>query len=216
MQKFNNLRSGWKEWRRQFLGAVRGCDVDFADFVETFDNREDPIDHISSHNPSQNQLSTNMYNRLIGFTTGTAFQIVESVPFYNGIEAWRLLNLQYDPKTDARLAKLVLSSIGHKIKGKDVQSGLVIWEAQLLALERDHQEQLSPKIKRALLMNVLASSVQTRVMEHLDRLKTYKEVRDKVVSLCHNTDDADIGNVNDANDPPPDLWEGWWQDDNLG
>ena len=136
--------------------------------------------------------------------------------FHNGIEAWRLLNLQYDPKTDARLTALVLSIIGHKIKGKDVQSGLVLWEAQLLALERDHQEQLSPKIKRALLMNVLPSSVQTRVMEHLDRLKTYKEVRDKVVSLCHNTDDADIGNVHDANDSSPDLWEVWWQDDNFG
>jgi len=174
VQKFNNLRSSWKEWRRQFLNAVRECDVDFADFVETFDNHEEPIDHIHSYDPTQNQLSTNMYNRLIGFTTGTAFQIVESVPFHNGIEAWRLLNLQYDPKTDARLTALVLSIIGHKIKGKDVQSGLVLWEAQLLALERDHQEQLSPKIKRALLMNVLPSSVQTRVMEHLDRLKTYK------------------------------------------
>ena len=71
-----------------------------------------------------------------------------------------------------------------------------------MALERDHQEVLSPKIKRALLMNVLPSSVQTRVMEHLDRLKTYKEVRDKVVSLCHITDDADIGNIDDANSPP--------------
>ena len=65
-------------------------------------------------------------------------------------------------------------------------------------------------------MNVLPSSVQTRVMEHLDRLKTYKEVRDKVVSLCHNADDADIGNVDDANDPSPDSWEGWWQDENFG
>ena len=44
--KFNNLRSSWKEWRRQFLNAVRDCDVDFADFVETFDNREEPICHI--------------------------------------------------------------------------------------------------------------------------------------------------------------------------
>ena len=92
----------------------------------------------------------------------------------------------------------------------------MLWEAQVLALERDHQEVLSPKIKRALLMNVLPSSVQTRVMEHLDRLKTYKEVWHKVVSLCHNTDDADIGNIDDANNPPPDFWEGWWQNENFG
>ena len=50
-------------------------------------------------------------------------------------------------------------------------------------------------------MNVLPNSIQTRVVEHLDRLKTYKEVRGKVVSLCHNLDDADIGNVDDATIP---------------
>ena len=194
------------------MGNVRERDVDF---VGAFEGREDPIDHIHEYTLTQNQLSTNMYNRLISCTTGTAFQIVESVPHFNGIEAWRLLNFQYDPKTDARLTALVLSIIGHNIKGKDIQAGLLLWEAQLLSLERDHQEQFSPKIKRALLMNVLPTSVQTRIMEHLDRLKTYKEVREKIVTLCHNVDDADIGNV-DANDAPQDQWEGWWQDDNFG
>ena len=98
-----------------------------------------------------------------------------------------------------------------------MQAGLILWEAQLLALEREHQEVLSPINKRAFLMNVLPPTIQTRIMEHLDRLKTYKEVRDKVVSLCHNIDDADIGNIDDTNQPSSqDLWEGWWQDDNFG
>ena len=113
--KYNNLRSGWKEWKRQFMAAVRECDVDFADFVWTFESWTDPVDHIQHYNPTQIQLSTNMFSRLISLTTGTAFQIVESVPHSNGIEAWRLLNFQYDPKTDARLTSLVLGIIGHKI-----------------------------------------------------------------------------------------------------
>ena len=102
---------------------------------------------------------------------------------YNGVEAWRLLNFQFDPKTDARLTSLVLNIVGHKIKGKDVQAGLVLWEAQVLALERDHQETLSPKIKRALLMDGLPTAMQPRVMEHLDRLKTYSAVRGKNATL---------------------------------
>ena len=75
--KYSNLRSGWKEWERHFMGVVRECDVDFADFVGAFEGREDTIDHIHEHTLTQNQLSTNMYNHLISFTTGTAFQIVE-------------------------------------------------------------------------------------------------------------------------------------------
>ena len=86
--KFNNLKSGWKEWRRQFLNAVRECDVDWADMVETLEKLEDPIDHITAYNVTQNQLSTNLYNRLISYTSGVAFQIVESVPNHNGGEAW--------------------------------------------------------------------------------------------------------------------------------
>ena len=128
--KYSNLKSGWKKWRRQF---VRECDADFADMVETFELLEEAIDHINAYTPIQNQLSTNLYNRLIAFTTGTAFHIVESVPCHNGGEAWRLLSKQFDPKTDAHLTNLVLSVIEHKIKGKDVQAGLILWEAQLLS-----------------------------------------------------------------------------------
>ena len=55
-------------------------------------------------------------------------------------------------------------------------------------------------------MNVLPSSMQSRIMEHLDRLKTYKKVKDKAVSLCNNVEDTDIGNIDDAS-PQPDQWE---------
>ena len=192
------------------------CDDSFADLIEAYEKHDGPLDPLLSYNPTQGQQSTNLYYRLIGCTTGAAFQIVESVPDHNGGEAWRLLNIQFDPKTDARLTSLVLGIIGHKIRGKDVHGGLVQWEAQVLALARDHQEVLSEKIRRALLMNVLLASMQSRIMEHMDRLKTYKEVRDKVVALSRNSEDAaDIGNLDDANDTPPDAWEAWWQDENF-
>ena len=147
------------------MNAVRECDVDWADMVEGLEKQPDPIDHILHCTVIQNQLSTNMYNRLIAVTTGVAFQNVESVPDHSGGEAWRLLSKQFDPKTDARLTSLVMSIIGHKIKCKDVQAGLTTWEAQLLHLERDHNESLSEKIKRAFLMNVLPSAMQSKVME---------------------------------------------------
>ena len=79
-----------------------------------------------------------------------------------------------------------------------MQAGLVQWESQLLALERDHKEVLSPKVKRAFLMNVLPAAMQNRVMEHLDRLKNYAEVREKIVALCQTAsglDEADCGQV---------------------
>ena len=61
----------------------------------------------------------------------------------------------------------------------------------ILSLEQDREEKLSPKLRRAFLMNVLPSWMQSKIMEHLDRFKTYAEVREKVVSLCQScTGDA--------------------------
>ena len=90
--RYSSMKSDWKEWRRQFLNAVRECDVGFADMVEGFELLEVPIDHLHDYNPTHCQLSTNLYNRLISYTTGMAFQSVESVPHHNGGEAWRLLS----------------------------------------------------------------------------------------------------------------------------
>ncbi len=51
---------------------------------------------------------------------------------------------------------MILSIANFKIKGKDIQSGLVQCEQLILSLEQDH-EKLSPKLRRAFLMNVLPS-----------------------------------------------------------
>ena len=105
---------------------------------------------------------------------------------------------------------MILAIFGYKIKGKDVQAGLAQWESQILALERDHKEELSPKIRRALLMNVLPTWMQNRIMEHLDRLKTYVEVREKVVALCQTAgggEEADCAQLEQQ-----DWQEGIWKE----
>ena len=145
------------------MAAVRECNTSFGDLLWGHEKLEKETD-ILDFDPTQTQLAVNLHNRLIGCATGTAFQIVENTPSNNGVEAWRLRNFQFDPKTDAGLNWLVLSIVGYKIKGKDVQAGLVSWEAQLLALERGHKETLSPKVRRALLMNVLPAAMQGCIM----------------------------------------------------
>ena len=65
-------------------------------------------------------------------------------------------------------------------------------------------------------MNVLPAAMQGRIMDHLDRLKTYAEVREKIITLCQSSiHEADIGNV-DNDGAGSDAWEGWWQDETGG
>ena len=100
--------------------------------------------------------------------------------------------MRFDPQTDARFALLLIAVVSYKIGAKqDVQSGLVKWETLLLSLERDHNEKLSPKIRRALLLNISPNVFQSRPLEHLDRLLDYKQVREKIVSLVQSSRNPD-------------------------
>ena len=58
-------------------------------------------------------------------------------------------------------------------------------------------------------MNVLPSWMQGKVMEHLDRLKTYAEVRGKVVSLCL-TCSGDVPDCQQLENP---KWQNEYEED---
>ena len=217
--RFENDHSKFKEWRCHFLNAVRESDDDFANLLETFERHEEVICPLTSCNLVQLQQSINLHVRLSNCTTGYAHDIVNGVGNNNGAEAWRQLNRLFDPKTDQRMMTLVLEIIEWKIKGKgkDILSGLQKWENKVAELSRDHNERLGDNIQRAMLMNILPVTMQSRIREHLDRLKTYKDSREKIVSLSHSLAGlTDIGNLDNTSDSSSDSWEGWWQGDDGG
>ena len=105
-----------------------------------------------------------------------------------GIEAWRQLVKRYDPQTDARFANLVNDLISFRVsKGQYVQTEMVKWEAMLLAMDRDHNEKFSPKMRRCLLLSILPQGLRDRLLEHLDRLMDYAQLRENIVSLVQVT-----------------------------
>ena len=66
---FSNQRKDWREWKRQFMSAVRECDTSFADVVWAHEKLEEPLDLVKL-DPTNTQLANNFYNRLISLTTG--------------------------------------------------------------------------------------------------------------------------------------------------
>ena len=89
IEKFNNKRDSWKEWRLHFTTCVRECDTSFADYIWGIEKRTDEI-CLLTMDPTQSQLAAALYSRLISVTTGEAFRMVEMAKG-NGVEAWRLL-----------------------------------------------------------------------------------------------------------------------------
>ena len=182
IDRFSNKREDWREWRTHLLTAVRECDKSFADQLVAYEKSEAVIED-TALNPTLQQLSATLQARLIALTSKEAFSIVTACEG-QGIEAWRQLVKRYDPQTDARFANLVNDLIGFRItKGQDVQTEMVKWEAMLLSMDRDHGEKFSPKMRRCLLLSIVPKALRDRLLEHLDRLVDYAQLREKIVSL---------------------------------
>ena len=179
IKTFTNKHSEWKEWRSQFSYAVAECDASFAKTMIGIEKKDQPIDHLADLTPTQAQLSAILFNRLQSVTTSTANTMVLSADG-NGCEAWRLLNKFFDPQTDQRLTRSIMDVVNFKVRGKDIQAGIIDWEQQVSALTKDHGISLDPKLTRALLMNTMPKWMSDKVMEHLDRLPLYGEVREKI------------------------------------
>ena len=160
------------------------CDNAFATTLSTLEKGDKSILMVDL-NPTHAQLSAVLFNRLQAVTTSTANTMVLSADG-NGCETWRLLNHYYNPQTDQRLTKSIMDVINFKITGKEIQGGIIEWEQLVSSLTKDHAIKLDPKLLRAFLMNILPKWMYGKVLEHLDRLPTYAEVREKVISLSQN------------------------------
>ena len=53
------------------------------------------------------------------------------------------------------------------------------------------RRKVEPKLRRPLLLNILPTAMQPRLLEHLDRLVGYAQVREKVVSLVQTQRNPD-------------------------
>ncbi len=134
-------------------------------------------------------LAASLFNKLLSFTTGVSSALVESASHkHNGMEAWRILSRRFNPATPQKCVQLMTSIVTMKVShNNEVLHSLLKWETMIASLARDYKETPSEKMKVALMVRILPQSLQERIHEHLDRLTSYKEVYDKVVSLVQSS-----------------------------
>ena len=103
----------------------------------------------------------------------------------NGLETWRILSRRYNPMTPMRGIQLMLKTVmpGKIKKGEDVQAQINKWEGHVNALQRDYKETVSDMMKIGIIIHMMPDDLQDHVLQHADRLREYKFVKEKVVSL---------------------------------
>ena len=131
------------------------------------------------------QISYQIFSRLVDVLEGEPLQKLHTCDF-NGAEAWRLLTKKYAPTTALRGMQLMLSVVNApKAKThKDVSKCIDIWETRVQQLSRDFGEQLSPKMKAAILVSMLPTELQDAVVQNAERYDNYDVAKEKIVSIA--------------------------------
>jgi hypothetical protein len=149
-------------------------------------------------------LSAALYSRLIPILSGQAIAILQGIPDQNGLEVWRTLSKRFNPITPFKCMMLFRKIVSMKLKkGEDMQTSVAKWEMHINNLERDHGEKMSDKIKMALMVQMLPDDIQRTIIQHMDRMENYRQVKDKLIGLVQSSatlkdDDAmDVDNLAD-------------------
>ena len=129
--------------------------------------------------------TTMLYNRLIHHLKGPPLTIHQTVVGENGLEVWRRLLNRFNPMTPMRGLQIMLKVMMPPKIGKqqDVHGMVNKWEGLVHVLERDYKENISDMMKIGILIHMMPEELQDSILQHADKIKEYKLVKEKAVNL---------------------------------
>ena len=106
-----------------------------------------------------------VYHFLVQHVDGRALGVVHLVEPPNGLEAWRQLCKEYEPDIGGRLASALRNILRPDwwSDSDDFRKSLITWDNQVLAYERASGEQVSQRIKAAIVMEYAPAAVKQAI-----------------------------------------------------
>ena len=187
--KFSGEEVAWAEWALKFRITVKECDAGLFKALEMAGDSEVEVDmnEVANSNIMERSMekSAMLYNRLVHLLSGPALTLHQSVVGENGLEVWRLLKKRYDPKTKLRNLQLWLKIMktAKVKKSQDFLAQVNRWEGWVNMLKRDYGQEVAETARVGLLILMAPDELQGTVLEHADRLREYRQVKEKMVML---------------------------------
>ena len=190
VSKFNGGESEFADFAFQFRLATKAANGKAYELLEKCVGVKDEITFASleSTDPQYRKLSIELYD-LIGLSVmGEAMTIVRGVPEMNGAEAWRRLLRRYQPRSPARTLVKLMDVINpgrakdvHELAGKLEQ-----WQLKVGLFEKDTKEEVSPKIKAAVLLSMCMQELQDIIIQRTDNVEEVSKVKEVIMNFIDN------------------------------
>ena len=180
VKQFTGSSEEWMEFSFKLRGQVGAMNTEAAqilDYVETKmteeelegapDDWEVELDEEMVKTDVLKDTSQKMYNILLNVTTGEANTVVRRCVGRNGLLAWKRLCATLNPRTLASGVKLISQVLNpQKITdARKADTAIETWAGKLVRLKTECGEELTYKLKLAVLYGMLPKDLQERTLD---------------------------------------------------
>ena len=119
---------------------------------------------------------------------GPAFSVLKSVEGGNGFEVWRRLREEAKPSTPVGALRAIVDVVVCKRVNdvKQIMNTLTEWEVKVLAVERDHKEIITQRMRVAVATAMCPLMIQEAVLQQAEKFSNYNEFKAKVRMMVEN------------------------------
>ena len=140
--------------------------------------------------PDEISLSSQLYYMLMLMCTDRALDKISGAKTGVGIEAWRILCQEYEPKQAARFASDLMRILGYEFNATDLTASLEAWERLVREYEARTEVEIPEFIKAGIIMLRLPSGpVSQHIVLNAASMTSFDKVR-KEVDAIRNAQNA--------------------------
>ena len=191
IQDFSGNAEDWADWAFTFKRVIRSRSMAAYKLMCAMEVKDEEVEEELDLDKDGEQISGELYDMLCQTCLGEAKSTIRNVDDMQGIKAWQSLHRKYNPKTAARMVRM-LGEVTSPMKLKelkDVENALNQWEEKVKMLERESSEcacVFKDPVKIAIVTHMMPLSVQEYIYTNLTKDASYKGITDKIKVLVGN------------------------------
>ena len=212
VKAFSGGEAEWKDWAFQFRAAIRGANRAAARILEWVERAAETVsqEDVETQFVEEDveKLNAELYDVLCTVVEGEPLTIVRGVTSMSGFVAWRKLYGRYNPTTPARALAAMMDVMNIR-KVTDVcriPQAIDEWDLKVQTLSREFREDLSERMKVALMLSMVPPDLQDLMYQQAATMKDFSDAKAVLKGIVQNRiarnlpTPMDIGKVGDGED----------------
>lgn len=180
---FSGEQNEFHDWKFKF--EVSMSLLQLREGMEAAIRIQGPIDFSDLSAEAQYKARV-LFAILVQQVTGKALSIAKLVDSENGFEAWRRICSEYDPESNVRSSKMLVSILRPNFADdlEGFSKGLLDWEFSVKKWEMLSHYALPDFIKIAVIQGAAPKSIEPFLL-YQEEFRVYQEMKEKILRYCH-------------------------------